>query len=211
MNSFFGIPAAGCCPLEGDVTSEGNAEAESERRAPSAQPAGRRRPDPSRQAVAGGAGAGSEPVAEAQPGRFWFPMPRGALPWRGVQVGERVRPGWGPQRPPLAWMIRVSDWGVLPLDFATSLFRPFPNPFLVPQGTLDGVTVREGDALVPSLTFGGFSARALRTTDARSQARSAGMGTATAESWGGGLFLNLKILQKPSPEPYCYNFCVESP
>lgn len=78
------------------------------------EPAGRRRPDPSRQLVADGAGAGSEPVAEAQPGRFWFPMARGALPWRGVQVGEWVRPGWGSQRPPLAWMIRASDWGVLP-------------------------------------------------------------------------------------------------
>lgn len=47
VNTFSGLPAAGCCPLESDVTSEGGQEAEnepaSERTALSVQPAGRRR------------------------------------------------------------------------------------------------------------------------------------------------------------------------
>ena len=83
MNTCFGLPAAGCCPLESDVTSEGGQEAESEpaseHTAPSVKPAGRRRRGPRRQAVAGGTGTGSsEPVAETQPGRF---DAAGALPW----------------------------------------------------------------------------------------------------------------------------------
>ena len=39
--------------------------------------------------------------------------PLGLCPGRGLQVGERVRLGWEPQCPRLAWMIRISDWGVL--------------------------------------------------------------------------------------------------
>lgn len=110
VNTFSGLPAAGCCPLESDVTSEGGQEAESEpvsgRAALSVQPAG-----PRRQAVAGGTGTGSsEPVAETQPGRF---DAAGALPRCGLQVGARISLGWGPQRPRLAWMTRMSDWGVL--------------------------------------------------------------------------------------------------
>ena len=38
--------------------------------------------------------------------------PLGLCPGRGLQVGERVRLGWEPQCPRLAWMIRISDWGV---------------------------------------------------------------------------------------------------
>lgn len=90
---------------------EAESKPASEHTALNVQPAGKCRRGPKSQAVAGGTGTGSsEPVAETQPGRF---DAVGALPWRGLQVGVRVRLGWGPQCPRLAWMIRISDWGVL--------------------------------------------------------------------------------------------------
>ena len=65
--------------------------------------------------------------------------------------------------------------GSVILDFATLFFPLSPNPFLIPRGSVCGLTVQEGDPLVTSVTFGGFCAQAVQTTDARSQAPSAGM------------------------------------
>ena len=126
MNTFSGLPAAGCCPLESDVT--GGRERAGERARSPKRAACRQAPaGPRRQAVAGGTGTGSsEPVAETQPGRF---DAAGALPRRGLQVGARISLGWGPQRPRLAWMPRMSDWGVLSwiLRLYSFLFPQLPS------------------------------------------------------------------------------------
>lgn len=106
MNSFFGIPAAGCYPLESGVSSERVREAVSE-----PQPVGGRL-GTSCQAVAdSGAGAGSEPVAEARRDVSASQHRWGsALAWCAGKKGlELLWPGLGSPAPAAGLMICVSD------------------------------------------------------------------------------------------------------
>ena len=124
VNSLFRISAAGWCPLGSDVWSERELGRESCWQSPgraNTQPSGRR----------------LRLVAWAGWGRTccWRPTCallvtdlRGSLWLQGVQVGAQVWLGWGPQRLPLAWMIPVNDWGLLPWILWFYSFHLSPSP-----------------------------------------------------------------------------------